>query len=358
MYKHKKTLVIAPGRKTRGGITAVVQAYSTSSVWKDWNCIWIETYIDKNIFLKLLYFLRGYCYFIFYLPNCKLIHIHLSEPMSAFRKSFFFWPAKWLKKKIIIHFHSFSAKTTINGIYSNKYKALFNASDLVIVLSKSWENEVHNAFGFHISTKILYNPCPIITKNDYNNQLDKYKKKDYYILFAGTITERKGYLDLIKSFASVSVVHPEWKLVFAGNGDVESGLNLAAKLNIADKVFFEGWVSGKFKDLLFRNASIFCLPSYAEGFPMAVLDGLAYALPILTTPVGGISDVFTDGDNALIFKPGDTDTLSKCINKLIENKSLRNSLSEKSINLSNNTFSLKTITKQLDDIYKYLNNNI
>lgn len=174
------------------------------------------------------------------------------------------------------------------------------------------------------------------------------------ILYAGTINERKGYSDLIKAFAKIASKHPEWKVVFAGNGEIEKGEQLARQLDIANQVVFEGWVSGTPKDNLFRKASIFCLPSYAEGFPMAVLDAWAYGLPVITTPVGGIPDVAVDGENMLLFNPGDIDKLAEDIDRLITDNVLRHKICEASIEFAKDKFNVNTINKQLGKIYDSL----
>lgn len=51
-----KVLVVATSRKTRGGITSVIKAHETGEQWKEFHCKWIETHIDKCIFLKLIIF--------------------------------------------------------------------------------------------------------------------------------------------------------------------------------------------------------------------------------------------------------------------------------------------------------------
>lgn len=174
---------------------------------------------------------------------------------------------------------------------------------------------------------------------------------DKIILYAGTINERKGYSDLIQAFAKIATKYPDWKVVFAGNGEVEEGEQLAGQLGISGQVEFAGWVSGEKKDTLFRRASIFCLPSYAEGFPMAVLDAWAYGLPVVTTPVGGIPDVAKDGENMLLFSPGDIDRLAENIDKLISDKELRCRISNASKEFAKGKFNINTINKQLGEIY-------
>src|ERR1700755_874844 len=97
----QKVLVVAPSRKTRGGITAAVTAYSQTHLWPYWSCYWIETHIDKNAFYKLLYFIKGFFIYLFKFPAYQIVHIHFSDPVSAIRKSFFFTLARLSGKKVI-----------------------------------------------------------------------------------------------------------------------------------------------------------------------------------------------------------------------------------------------------------------
>jgi len=166
---------------------------------------------------------------------------------------------------------------------------------------------------------------------------------------------RKGYSVLIKSFAIISAKYPDWQIVFIGNGEVEQGKALAKQLGIEDHVVFLGWVSGAAKDKAFQEASIFCLPSYAEGFPMSVLDAWAYGLPVITTPVGGLKDVLVHGENAMLFQPGNINSLSKYMEELVSNECLRENLSRASVKLSQGPFNIKTISQQLNNIYLNLN---
>lgn len=342
-----KVLVIATSKKTRGGITSVIKAHQKGEQWKNFDCKWIETHIDKGHFAKLLYFCKGWFQFIFNLPFYEIVHIHTSEPPSAIRKALFVWWAKLWKKKVIIHFHAFSPETTINGKYQKVYKYLFNHADKVIVLSQLWKNYVNNTFHLGNKVQIIYNPCTTeILPNRYSKQ--------NIILYAGTINTRKGYADMIKAFAQIASQYPEWKIVFAGNGDIDKGKMLAKKLGIESQTQFLGWINGKEKDKAFKEATIFCLPSYAEGFPMAVLDAWAYGLPVITTPVGGIPDIAKDGDNLLLFQPGDYNKLAHLMECLINNKTLREKIIKQSLILSKTTFNIDTINKHISNLYTNL----
>lgn len=348
MNYYSKVLVIATSRKTRGGITSVVKAYENSPLWDKFHCKWIETHRDGGAFTKLSYLLKGFLQFLLCVPFYDIIHIHTSEPPSALRKVLFMAVSKMLGKKVIVHFHSFSVDTTIKSKYQNVYRYLFGKADVVLVLSKYWQDELCRTFGFKENkVEVLYNPCTTEVSS-------KVYPKRKQILYAGTVNARKGYADMIKAFAQIADRYPEWSIVFAGNGEIEEGKALASQLGIAKQTVFLGWVRGEEKDKAFKEASIFCLPSYAEGFPMGVLDAWAYGLPVITTPVGGIPDIAIDGKNCLLFNPGDVDILAKQMDKMMSSEELRKFVASESNELANGIFSVEKVTERLENIYQNL----
>lgn len=359
-----KVLVVATSSKTRGGITSVVKAHRRGAQWKEYHCVWVETHCDKGFLWKLLYFIRGWLEFVILLPFYEIVHFHLSEPFSAIRKCLFFPLAKILGKKTIVHFHAFSPGTTIDSRYRCIYRYLFTRADKVVVLSLSWKKTVEDAFGKGLDIQVIYNPCMLsVNKTVINEDRDKAFSlhnttipKHNIILYAGTINARKGYADMIKAFARIAGNHEDWIIVFVGNGEIEQGKKIADELGVGEQTIFLGWVSGIEKKRIFSLASVFCLPSYAEGFPMAVLDAMSYGLPVITTPVGGVPDVAEDGKNMLLFQPGDVEGLTQAMEHIIADKVLRNKLSEESIKLSQTIFNIDTINNEIADLYKQLSN--
>lgn len=301
---NKKVLVVATSSKTRGGITSVINAYQSSKLWKDWNCKWIETHIDRSKTVKLWYAIAALIEFAISLPFASMVHIHLSSPVSTKRKQIFIRLTKWFKKPLIIHFQAFSADSNIDIRYKKLYFKTFSLADIVVVLSNSWKKGLIHDLGILADKiEVIYNPCPII-------EFKESGKKENLILYAGTLNERKNYKTLIKAFAIIAKEFPNWELVFAGNGQVEQAIHLAKTLDVKNQVRCKSWISGADKHQLFSRASIFCLPSFAEGFPMAVLDAWAYSLPVITTPVGGIKDIAIDGENIILFNADEAQSLA------------------------------------------------
>jgi len=346
--KELKVLVVATSEKTRGGVTSVIKAHKEGIQWEKYKMRWIETHIDRNYLTKLIFLITAYFKYLFCIGRFDIVHIHLSEPVSAYRKSLFFLTAKLFRKKIILHFHSYSPETTINSKHKKLYKKMFLSANKVIVLSNLWKEWTKEHLGIEKNVVVVYNPCPKI-----DMEAGEIEKKEQ-ILYAGTITKRKGYHDLIRAFALIAGKHPSWCLVFAGNGEIDEAEKCAKELGIEQQVYFAGWVTGEQKNDIFRESAIFCLPSYKEGFPMSVLDAWAYGLPVITTPVGGLPDIVTDGENALLFNPGDIDTLAGKLDTLISDNLLRKKISTVSLQLAQSTFNTNTINKLIGELYDSL----
>lgn len=341
----QRVLVVATSPNSRGGIATVVKAFRETELWNRFNCRWIETHIDKSKLHKLYKFTKALIEYIFLLNRYDIVHIHVSTEVSLKRKYIFYKLAKLCKKKVIIHLH---CGTQLSDIWNDKYEDIFINSDICLVLSNSIRDIIVERTGHKDNVRVLYNPCPAIA----TPQSIEPRKKN--ILFAATLYKEKGYLDLIDAFAIVYKKHPDWKLLIAGNGSQEEGLSRVKRHSLGDSVVFLGWIKGEEKKIIFSTSSIFCLPSYAEGFPMAVLDAWAYGIPVITTPVGGIPDIVINGENGLLFNPGDVNTLAEQLNMLIENKDLQTILSQKSKSLVSSTFSIECITNQLNDLYSNL----
>lgn len=352
MRENLKVLILATSPMTRGGITSVINAYRQSDMWEDYHCRWIETHRDGSAFVKLVYFVLGLFQYVLFLPFYDIVHIHVSEPPSALRKCFFMPVAKLLRKKTIVHFHSFSPETTVKGNRAYLYSYLFGKADVVIALSPYWKREISSALTQIEETKIkvLYNPC---TCEMYPEVYQKKKN----ILFAGAIIARKGYEDLLRAFAPIVRNHSDWNLVIAGDGELSKAKAIAREVEITDNVKFVGWIRDKEKDRAFKEASIFCLPSYAEGFPMAVLDAWAYGLPVIATPVGGLPDIAVDNKNIILFPVGDVKALNYSLSILIDDDDLRRSVSDEGLHLAKTVFNQSNIANQLGQLYTSLFND-
>ena len=338
-----KVLVLAPSRKTRGGINSVVNAYRSTGLWQEFRCKWIPTYIDRKLLLKLAFFAVAFLRCLVLMPFYDIVHIHFSLPSSAKRKFFFFRMAKFYRRKVVIHLH---CGDQLPAIWSPLYQRMFSEADVAIVLSDAARKRVESFMGHCDHLRVVYNPCPIVS------HVTPYSHRQPELLVAGTLNRNKAYQDIIPAWGRVAGEFPDWKLVFAGNGEVEAARTLAEQNGVADRTVFLGWVDKARKDEVFNRSSALCMASYKEGFPMAVLDAFSYGLPVISSLTGGMSDlVAADPSSVLTFTAGNVDELADRMRRMMEDPAMRERMAEASLGFSRGQFSLDKIVGQIKEVY-------
>lgn len=319
-----------------------MRSHQNFSFWKNNNCIWIESYNDLNNINKIKYFLKSVILYLININSSDIVYIHTALGTSAIRKFFFFIIAKILNKKVIMHFHTpGNAKEIPKDIW--KVKFMFKNSSMVVVLSKGWKEMISKKFKIS-NIRCIENPSP---------PQPSILKKENCILFMGILSERKGYKDLLIAFSKIKNNFTNWKIELCGNGDLKGVANLIDDLQLSNNVILRGWVDEKERYEAFSRAAIFCLPSYAEGLPVSVLEGLSYKCVILTTPVGGIPDYFESEENCILIQPGDIDGLSKALKRLMNDEIFRKKLVKNSKKVHKN-FDPNFINSKLTDLFNEL----
>jgi glycosyltransferase involved in cell wall biosynthesis len=154
---------------------------------------------------------------------------------------------------------------------------------------------------------------------------------DIAILVLGTVCERKGQIDLVEALAKLPAGPACQRLHAFIVGDRLGAYSQALHEAIArlepsrrDRVS----VVKETRDtpLYFSAADAFACTSRLESYPRVILEAMSFGLPIITTPVFGISEQVVDGVSALLYSPGDVDKLATHLQKLGEDEALRSRL--------------------------------
>jgi glycosyltransferase involved in cell wall biosynthesis len=118
----------------------------------------------------------------------------------------------------------------------------------------------------------------------------------------------------------------------------------------SDQVEVWGWQNDMPSAL--AKADIFCLPSYREGVPNALLEACACGLPIVTTDVPGCRDVVTHGVNGLLVPPQDAQALADALEMLLNDPVLRDRMGNMGRQIALKHFSLDMIIRQTLLVYQ------
>ncbi|MCI9587741.1 MAG: polysaccharide pyruvyl transferase CsaB [Oscillospiraceae bacterium] len=164
---------------------------------------------------------------------------------------------------------------------------------------------------------------------------------------AARLNPVKDIATLIRAFALAAEGCPRLRLVIAGDGAEKDKLTaLSKELNVAEKVCFAGWISDM--DSFYQAIDINTLTSLSETFPYALTEGARYALPTVSSRVGGVPYLIDHAVNGLMFQPKDPGALAKCLTELAEDEALRRQMGERLREKAAERFSLqKTVDTQL-----------
>ena len=139
------------------------------------------------------------------------------------------------------------------------------------------------------------------------------------ITFIGRMDKQKGVEYLIDAFCQVAKDHPVAKLTLVGDGPIKRELEeQVGRCGLSEKVNFTGFV----EDIreYYYHTDILVLPSLAEGMSNVLLEGMACALPIITTAIGGNVDLIDDNETGLLIPPKNAAALKEAIMTLLNNK--------------------------------------
>jgi glycosyltransferase involved in cell wall biosynthesis len=112
-------------------------------------------------------------------------------------------------------------------------------------------------------------------------------------------------------------------------------------------VEFAGWVQGETLDALFASSDILVLPSWAEGFPNAIIEAMAAKLAVVVSAVGNVPDLIVDGREALLVPPKEADPLRRAIERLLVDKNFRLELAERGHAFARDNFSVEMSVNKL-----------
>lgn len=137
------------------------------------------------------------------------------------------------------------------------------------------------------------------------------------VLCVGRLVHLKGQSLLIEACAQLRENGIPARVTLVGRGPKRSDLEELCRQNgVQDSVVFTGAVGQDDLRSLFATADVLCLPSFAEGLPVVLMEAMAYGVPVITTRIMGTPELVEDGITGLLVPPGRVDALSAALTRL------------------------------------------
>lgn len=222
-------------------------------------------------------------------------HTHLNNLTYPMYDKNLLFPQKWIEREKLIY-----QNATKNFTYSSNI-----ASSIVNDYNCLPEKVTCIFAGSNVKNRKIFN----------SEEKDYTKKK---ILFVGIDWERKGGQDLYNAFKKVQKIHSDAELIIIGSSpDIDhKNCKVLGKLNVEELSKF------------YNDATIFCLPTKIEPFGIVFLEAMLHKLPVVSTRIGALFDMVTDGETGYLVDPGDSDSLANILIDLLNNPKLCKKMGE------------------------------
>ncbi|BBD58440.1 group 1 glycosyl transferase [Nostoc sp. HK-01] len=354
----RKIVMIGASLEQNGGI-ATVEKLILKYIPNDVSIEHITSHDEGSIVHRLIVFTKSLVNLLWRLifQQLDIVYIHLSDGGSLLRKAIICLLVMPFRKPVLIHAHGaeFHVTYSVLPVWAKKWlNAILRWCKGFIVLSNTWKDFYMINLGLD-SEKVFVLPNPTELPMQIPQRLNV---KKVTLIFCGRVGQRKGTFDLIRAFAKLpETIKTSSKLLLAGDGELEQGQNLVDSLNLTEHINFLGWVNSEKRNELLSSADVFILPSYNEGLPMAILEAMAWGLPVISTPVGGIAELVISDKNGFLVAPGDIEQLSQAMRSLIENEDLRRAMGE----LARETvipFDVREYCSQLSHIFTKISTSV
>jgi glycosyltransferase involved in cell wall biosynthesis len=172
------------------------------------------------------------------------------------------------------------------------------------------------------------------------------------VLFFAHITQWKGIFTLIDAFPAVARQCPGVRLVIAGDGpDMAEAKRRVAGLDCADQVEFLGRQKRTRAPGLYRNCSVYCLPSFGEPYATTVIEAMSCGKPLVVTNAGGLPHMIST-NGGICVSPGDAAGLAKALIELLRDPDRRAAMGRHNRELVEGTMTWDRVVEQLERIYE------
>jgi glycosyltransferase involved in cell wall biosynthesis len=211
-------------------------------------------------------------------------------------------------------------------IYLQKLIHACRVSDRIIAISQQTKDDLVEFLNISpAKISVIYQGCNSYFRNRYSEEFQKEVKTKYklpgrYLLYVGTVEERKNLMGIIRAIHISNISIP---LVVVGRKVDPYFKEVLNYINVhrLNNIIFPGQILNHELPVIYQNAECFLYPSFFEGFGIPVLEALVSGTPVITSTGGCFAEA--GGPGSLYVDPYDAEQIGQAILKVTGSKEIR-----------------------------------
>jgi len=237
-------------------------------------------------------------------------------------------------------------------IYNKRFRHACDLADTIIAISEDTKADIEKYYFIPSDKiKVVYQSCNELFYQPLSQEYitlikEQYKLPGEFLLYVGTIEERKNLLTIVKALKNVNGL----PLVVAGRKTsyYKTVKKYIEENNLKNRVIFLNSVNPSHLPAMYHLAKIYVFPSLQEGFGIPIIEALTSKTPVITTQGGCFPE--TGGPDTIYIDPTDDNELAEKINFLLGSETACKLMAEKGFEYAKRFYPEK-ITKELMDVY-------
>ena len=239
-------------------------------------------------------------------------------------------------------------------IYDKKFRSACKRADKIIAVSKQTKKDIINYFSIdEQKIEVIYQGCnKAFKKSDYDNYeliKNKFGLFDEYLLYVGSIEERKNLLTLLEALKDI----PKKKLIIIGDGNnyKKKCVSFINNNNLKSRTLILSGLKIEEMATIYKHAEMLIYPSIFEGFGIPILEALYSKIPVITSKGGCFSEA--GGPDSIYINPLSKKEILEAIKKIEGTPNLKEKMIENGLKYAEN-FSDENIANNLMRVYQAL----
>ena len=216
-------------------------------------------------------------------------------------------------------------------IYDIKFRSACERANRIIAVSEQTKKDIIQYFKIESNKiSVVYQGCNPVFQKDKNIKeisdcINKYHLPNNYLLYVGSIEERKNLLTLLKAMIDL----PNELLVVIGDGKTYKKicLEFIKKNHLEERIIILSNLNLDSMACIYKQANIMIYPSIFEGFGIPIIEALFSKTPVITSKGGCFAEA--GGEDSIYIDPNSSKQIKDAIIKIKEDKKLRKNMVEK-----------------------------